>query len=261
MPNRLIKESICSSEKMNSLSDFSFRLWAHLVTYVDDYGRGDARPAIIKGRCFPLREMVTIQTIKDGLDDLAKAGCILLYEVKGESFLCFPNWDKHQTVRNKKSKYPAPDAVDGDLKAIDFNCNQLSANESKCPRNPIQSVSESISVSVSESMIDDDDAEKIQHDHNTVLDAALNAGFKSSPAERAGLLNLYAVHGLEKMLNGINECVKHSAPNLAYLEAVLKGTPKKKGDATDVHGYEQRDYSGEQAAAMARMMQDDWGTA
>ena len=112
-----------------------------------------------------------------------------------------------------------------------------------------------------EPFLDDDDAEKIQHDHNTVLDAALNAGFKSSPAERAGLLNLYAVHGLEKMLNGVNECVKHSAPNLAYLEAVLKGTPKKKGDATDVHGYQQRDYSGEQAAAMARMMSDEWGSA
>lgn len=112
-----------------------------------------------------------------------------------------------------------------------------------------------------EQFLDDDDAEKIQHDHNTVLDAALNAGFKSSPAERAGLLNLYAVHGLEKMINGISECVKHSAPNLAYLEAVLKGTPKKKGDATDVHGYQQRDYSGEQAAAMARMMSDEWGSA
>lgn len=104
----------------------------------------------------------------------------------------------------------------------------------------------------------DDDAEKIQHDHNTVLDAAQDAGFKSSPAERAGLLNLYAAHGLEKMINGIGECVKHSAPNLAYLEAVLKGTPKKKGDATDVHGYGQRDYSGEQAQALKRMMESDW---
>ena len=105
----------------------------------------------------------------------------------------------------------------------------------------------------------DDDAAEIQNDHNKILDAAQDAGFKSSPAERAGLLNLYAAYGLEKMINGISECVKHSAPNLAYLEAVLKGTPKRKNtDATDVHGYAQRDYSGEQADALKRMMESDW---
>ena len=106
----------------------------------------------------------------------------------------------------------------------------------------------------------DDDAAEIQNDHNKILDAAQDAGFKSSPAERAGLLNLYAAYGLEKMLNGISECVKHSAPNLAYLEAVLKGSPKKKTGsvATDVRNYDQRDYSGAQAEAMRRMMSDEW---
>ena len=110
-----------------------------------------------------------------------------------------------------------------------------------------------------ESFLPDDEAAQIQNDHNAVLDAALNAGFKSTPAERAGLLNLYAAHGLEKMIAGIGECVTHSAPNLAYLTAVLNGTGKKKtGDATDVHGYGQRDYSGEQAEALKRMMESDW---
>ena len=105
----------------------------------------------------------------------------------------------------------------------------------------------------------DDEAAQIQSDHNKVLDAAQNAGFKSTPAERAGLLNLYAAHGLDKMIAGIGECVTHSATNLAYLTAVLNGTGKKKtGDATDVHGYGQRDYSGEQAKAIERMMAEEW---
>ena len=108
--------------------------------------------------------------------------------------------------------------------------------------------------------LSDDEAGQIQSDHNQILDAAQNAGFKSTPAERAGLLNLYAAHGLDKMIAGIGECVTHSAPNLAYLTAVLNGTGKKKaGNATDVHGYEQRDYSGEQAKAIERMMADgEW---
>ena len=59
MPNRIIKDSITKSEKWSELTDFQFRLWVHLITYVDDYGRGDARPAIIRGACFPLRDRMT----------------------------------------------------------------------------------------------------------------------------------------------------------------------------------------------------------
>ena len=47
MPNRLIKDSIRFSEKVNSLSDFQFRLWVSLITYVDDYGRGSQLLAIV----------------------------------------------------------------------------------------------------------------------------------------------------------------------------------------------------------------------
>ena len=108
MPNRILKESICTSEKISELSDFNFRLWASLITYVDDYGRGDARPAIIKGRCFPLRERVTAKQISDGLSELAETGCIQLYQVDGGAYLYFPNWERHQRIRQKVSKYPEP---------------------------------------------------------------------------------------------------------------------------------------------------------
>lgn len=104
----------------------------------------------------------------------------------------------------------------------------------------------------------DGEAQDIQSGHSKVLDAAQNAGFKSSPAEQAGLLNLCAAYGPERTVAGIGECVKHSAPNLAYLEAVLKGTKKKRQDPKDIHAYSQRDYSGEQQAAMERMMTMDW---
>lgn len=140
------------------------------------------------------------------------------------------------------------------LQANATNCKQTVANDSKCFNKNKNKEEESES-----DFILDDEAIRIQNDHNTILDAAQNAGFKSSNAERAGLLNLYAVHGLDKMLNAINECMKHSAPNLAYLEAVLNGTGKKKTDARDVHNYDQRDYSNAQSEAIKRMMSDDWG--
>ena len=142
MPNRLIKSSIHESDKVNRMTDFQFRLWVNLITYVDDYGRGDARPAVIKGNCFPLRERLTAKDIEAALNALAGIGCVSLYEVDGKPYLCFPNWESHQSIRNKKSRFPAPDSACRQLQAIESNCMQLQANvpviqsESESESNP-----------------------------------------------------------------------------------------------------------------------------
>ena len=109
-----------------------------------------------------------------------------------------------------------------------------------------------------EPFLPDGEAADIQNGHNQVLEAAQDAGFKSSPAERAGLLRLCADFGPDKTVRGIGECVRHSAPTLAYLEAVLKGTGKKKPPSSDSPTYRQRDYTGEQDTAVTRMMTIDW---
>lgn len=90
--------------------------------------------------------------------------------------------------------------------------------------------------------ITDDEAQQFQSEQNRVLDAAEDAGFQKSNSVRARLISLYADHGLEKMLYGIDACVKHNAPTLAYLEAVLKGEPKKQKAKVNAQEYKQRDY-------------------
>ena len=92
------------------------------------------------------------------------------------------------------------------------------------------------------SLLDDDEAHAIQDEQNRVLDAAEDAGFQRSNMIRARLIALYADNGLQKLLDGINECVRHGAPNLAYLEAVLKGQPKKEKARVVAQDYGQRDY-------------------
>ena len=94
------------------------------------------------------------------------------------------------------------------------------------------------------SFMDDDEAAEIQHDHDRIFTAAEDAGFKMSNTVRARLIALYADNGLDKMLSGFNECATHGAPNIAYLEAVLKGSGKKKEPKKTViaQNYEQRDY-------------------
>lgn len=109
MPNRIIKESIRTSKSVNSLTDFQFRLWLYLITYVDDYGRGSADPELLKGFVFPRRKGVTEAQIEKALAELATFGMITLYEVDGESFFLFPTWSEHQRIQTKKSKFPEPD--------------------------------------------------------------------------------------------------------------------------------------------------------
>ena len=72
MPNRIISEKIRTSKSINALSDFQFRLWTYLLTYVDDYGRGSADPELLKGFVFPRRNGVREQDIQKGLEALER---------------------------------------------------------------------------------------------------------------------------------------------------------------------------------------------
>lgn len=146
MPNRIIKESICTSDSIDQLSWFEEVFFYRLIVNCDDYGRFDARLPILKSRLFPLKS-VTEKQIEDALNKLSTVGIVLVYEYENRPFLQLVSWERHQTIRNKKSKYPSP--ADGvPLKEIEINCNQLSANVPVIQSNPnsIQSESESDSL-------------------------------------------------------------------------------------------------------------------
>lgn len=143
MPDRIIRESICTSDTLNELSDFEERFWHHLIVVCDDYGRFDARPAILKSRLFPLRESLTFKNITDCLARLASVGLIELYQVDGRPFLCVVTWERYQRIRAKKSKFPAPgDSIHAtgsknpdianNVLTHDSTCCQVTANVAVC---------------------------------------------------------------------------------------------------------------------------------
>lgn len=215
MPNRIIKDSIRTSKSVNAMSDFQFRMWAYLITYVDDYGRGSADPELLKGFVFPRRKGVTESTIQKTLEELATTGSVILYEVDGEPYLCFPNWSEHQTVRNKVSKFPAPE--DGIIKS-EINCNQLKSNESKCSRNPIQSNPES-RIQNPESYITRDDGLA------KVVSAYLDKIYATPSPDSMDALKAYVgVMGAEVCLKAINKAID-SGPektNWNYINGILR---------------------------------------
>lgn len=128
--------------------------------------------------------------------------------------------------------------------ANDSKSWQKVANDSKKVNND-NNINSKINIdSDNKSFLNDDEATEIQHDHDRVFTAAEDAGFKMSNTVRARLIALYADYGLDKMLAGFNECATHGAPTLAYFEAVLKGTGKKKDTKKVIaQDYNQRDYT------------------
>jgi len=93
------------------MTDFQFRLWIYLITYVDDYGRGSADPELLKGFVFPRLKRHRESDIEKALTELADLGSLHLYTVDGEPFLCLPNWGAHQRIQTKRSKFPAPPEI------------------------------------------------------------------------------------------------------------------------------------------------------
>lgn len=161
MPNRILKESICTSDSVDSLSWFEEVLFYRLIVNCDDYGRFDGRPAIIKNRLFPLKESLTTKAVTAAIDRLASTGMVVLYMFEGKPYLYLPTWNCHQCVRAKKSKYPAPTveeasvsestAVENSCSQSESICEQMISDDFKCSRNTIQSVSEPISEPENES--------------------------------------------------------------------------------------------------------------
>jgi hypothetical protein len=138
MPNRILIESICTSDNLNELTVYEEVFFYRLITICDDYGITDARVKILRSKCFPLKtDTIKEADIEKWLKALIRANLCFLYEVQGKRYLKMTSWEQHQQIRAKRSKYPLPD----------INGNHLIANDDTCPRNPIQSESESESES------------------------------------------------------------------------------------------------------------------
>lgn len=143
MPNRIIKETICTSDNVDGLSWFQEVVFYRLMVQCDDFGRMDARPAILKARMFPLKENVTVGEIEAAVDKLHEAELIDLYIVNGKPFLQMRTWEKHQRIRAKISKHPSPEEGKIVTRASDLltNDSKLLSFAPVIQSNPIQSES------------------------------------------------------------------------------------------------------------------------
>lgn len=115
MPTRYLKPGVRDSQAIDGLSPLAETLFYRLLVTVDDFGRYDGRPAMIKAHCFPIKDWSTSK-VAGMMDELKAAGIIQIYQVDGKPYLQMQKWDN--VPRAKESKYPA----------IEYGCIQVHTN-------------------------------------------------------------------------------------------------------------------------------------
>lgn len=120
MPNRIIRDAILTSETVCSLGWAEEVFYRRLMSIVDDYGRYEANPQLLRSRCYPLQtDHVPVSDIEQWLIQCANAGLVQIYNVAGKRYLQINKFGQQQ---RSASKFPQPPADD-------INCYQAPANE------------------------------------------------------------------------------------------------------------------------------------
>ena len=108
MPDRLIRESWCASEKIDRLTPFEETVLARLIVNCDDFGRMDGRANVLCSRLFVTRRDVGPEQMRSAIAALEREGLVSRYAVAGREYIQMRGWGEHQRIRTQRSKYPAP---------------------------------------------------------------------------------------------------------------------------------------------------------
>jgi hypothetical protein len=107
VPNRILREGILTSERVDKLAAQAEVFYRRLMSVVDDFGRFDGRIAMLRASLYPLRiDVVREADISHWLAEVQSAGLIALYAVDGKPYIQLQ--DFRQQVRATHSKYPPP---------------------------------------------------------------------------------------------------------------------------------------------------------
>ncbi len=235
MPNRVIKDSIKCSKQIDSLTWFQEVMFYRLLVTADDYGRYYSNPQIIKSELFPMKEDLTKQTVVEGLDRLESVGLIRRYIVNEVEYLEIVKWLSHQQKRATKSKFPDRPQISSDnncnqLISSDNNCNQMFPNSKSNTNTNTNTESAGARVREESFFESDEDARRIQSDHEEICQRMEYVGFDMSMATIDRVIAYYADVGKEIVLKAIDECAGVEGNKLRYLVKVIENWGKPKPD-------------------------------
>lgn len=103
----MIDPNFWESEDVSKLTIRQRLLLIGLFSNADDYGRGRAKPTYIRSVVFPYDD-ISVEEIQEDLEAIKRHISIVFYEVDGNSYYEFLNWNKWQTVQKpQRSMIPS----------------------------------------------------------------------------------------------------------------------------------------------------------
>ena len=112
MPGRILREGILSSIRLSVLNWEEEVFYRRIMSVVDDYGRFEAHPTLLRSRCYPLLiDKVSEGEINKWMKACEKAKLIVLYKVRGKAYLLINDFT--QRTRTASKCPPPPGTADG----------------------------------------------------------------------------------------------------------------------------------------------------
>lgn len=109
---RMLNKSVCASRKFNDLSDDTCRLLATwTIANLDCFGVFYGDPAMIRSYVFPRRCDLSVEQIDGYLQELVRAGLVVLFNSKGDTWQWWPGFADNQVglrAERESTGFPPP---------------------------------------------------------------------------------------------------------------------------------------------------------
>lgn len=116
MPSRILNDEILACDRVDALSHGAEVFYRRLFSAVDDFGRFDGRPDMLRANLYPLRaDSVTRDDVIGWVAECDSAGLVTPYVVGGKPFIVLHNAGR---PRAKTSQYPDPPDSPPDSPAV-----------------------------------------------------------------------------------------------------------------------------------------------
>lgn len=126
MPQRFLKPGIVTSGRFNACCWMAQSFYVRLITLVDDFGRYEAEPALLKSHGFPLHEDLRSPQVQKLCEELQANQLAVFYRADGKAYLQLTNWT--EKPRAQHSRYPAFTSKCEQLYADAINCSPPSSS-------------------------------------------------------------------------------------------------------------------------------------
>lgn len=111
MPVRYLRPGVRDSELIDGLDPLTEVFFYRLLVTVDDYGRFDARPAMLKAQCFPIKDAITAADCEQMLINLVRAGLVFVYDTGSCKVIQVQKWDNKPRAAASKYKDFTDDCI------------------------------------------------------------------------------------------------------------------------------------------------------